>query len=55
MLDRSPKIVCVKSELLTPSKKQAMGQNLEKIRNSVNYQFSADLFPRVISPEPNIA
>ena len=34
MLDRSPKIVCVKSELLTPSIKQAMGQNIEKIRNT---------------------
>ena len=29
MLDRSPKIVCVKSELLTPSLKQAMGQNMK--------------------------
>ena len=30
MLDRSPKIMCVKSELLTLSIKQAMGQNIKK-------------------------
>ena len=35
MLDRSPKIACVKSELLTPSKKQAIGQNIFKnLKNS---------------------
>ena len=30
MSDRSLKFVCVKSELLTPSIKQAMGQNIKK-------------------------
>ena len=29
MLDRSPKIVCGRSEMLTPSEKQAMGQNIK--------------------------